>query len=157
MEILNKVGEFVLQALPTIALVLLFYFFLKTKLFKPLERVMAERSARIEGARKSAEASQDAAQDKVRAYQEALKKARVEVYAEQETARRAALEERATFVKNARARANEEVAAAKKKIVGELAAARKQLERESDALGAEIAQAILRRRPSGPMAGRGAQ
>ena len=157
MEILNSVGGFVLQALPTIVLILLFYFFLKTQLFKPLEKVMAERSARIEGARKTAEASQAAAQEKVRAYQDALKKARTEVYAEQETARRAVLEERSALVKSARARANEEVVAAKKKIAGELATARIQLEKESDALGSEIARAILQRRPSGPMAGRGAQ
>ena len=156
MEILNKVGEFVLQALPTVILVLLFYVFLKTQLFKPLEKVMAERNARIEGARKTAEASQAAAQEKVRAYQEALKKARGEVYAEQETARRGVLEERATLVKNARARANEEVTTAKKRIAGELAAARTQLEKEGDALAAEIARAILQRRPSAPAAGRGA-
>ncbi len=157
MELLNQIGEFVLQALPTVILVFLFYLFLKANLFRPLEKVMAERSARIEGARKQAEASHAAAQEKVRAYQEALKKARAEVYAEQEAARRAVLEERAALVRDARNRANEKIRAAKATIAKEIAVARIQLEQESQSLGAEIARTILERRPPASTAAEGMQ
>ena len=157
MELLQQIGEFVLQALPTVILVFLFYLFLKANLFRPLEKVMAERSARIEGARKEAEASQAAAQEKVRAYQEALKKARAEVYAEQEAARRAVLEERAALVRSTRNRANEKIRAAKDTIAREVTTARAQLEKESQSLGAEIVRAILERRPPASPAAKGVQ
>jgi F0F1-type ATP synthase membrane subunit b/b' len=156
-ELLNQLGEFVLQALPTSVLVFLFYLFLKTNLFQPLEKVMAERSVRIEGARKEAEACQAAAQEKVRAYQEALKKARAEVYAEQEAARRAVLEERAALVRDTRNRANEKIRAAKDAIAKDIAAARAQLESESQSLGAEIVRTILQPRNPASTPAEGAQ
>jgi F-type H+-transporting ATPase subunit b len=153
-ELLNQLGEFFLQSVPTLILVLLFYWFLKSNLFQPLAKVMAERSAQIEGARREADASQAAAQEKVRAYLEAQKKARAEVYAEQEAARRRVLEERTTLVRESRDRANERIRAAKGIIAKESATARTQLEKESQALGAEIVRAILERRPPTSQAAR---
>src|SRR5437879_11380982 len=64
MEILSQLGELFLQALPTVIIVFLFYLFLRSNFFQPLERVLAERWARTEGARRAAEASQAAAQEK---------------------------------------------------------------------------------------------
>ena len=157
MELLNQLGEFFLQSVPTLILVFLFYWFLKANLFQPLTKVMAERSARIEGARRESDASQAAAQEKVRTYQEAQKKARAEVYAEQEAARRGVLEERATLVRQSRDRANEGIRAAKKIIAKEFATARAQLEKESQSLGAEIVRTILERRPPSSPAARSVQ
>lgn len=152
MEILKQIGSLILQAVPTIVLVLLFYLFLRVNFFGPLQKVMAERAARIEGARREAEASRGAAQEKSRTYQEALRKARADVYAEQDAARRVVLEERATIVREARSRASERVRAAKEEIAAQLSAVRGQIERETQALGAEIARAILegRRSPGAP-------
>src|SRR2546428_7241061 len=147
MEILSQLGELFLQALPTVIIVFLFYLFLRSNFFQPLERVLAERWARTEGARRAAEASQAAAQEKLRAYQEALKKARTEIYAEQEAARRAVLEERTALIRNARSRAAEEVRAAKEKISADLAAARAEIQLASETLAEEIARVILERRP----------
>lgn len=143
MEIVQQIGSLILQAVPTIVLVLIFFLFLKSQFFGPLQRVMEERDKRIEGARKEAEAARLAAEEKKKAYQEALRKARAEVYAEQDAARRAVLDERARMVREARARANERVRAAKQDLAVELAAARKQVEAESQVLGTKIAQAIL--------------
>lgn len=144
MDILSQLKGLFLEALPVIILLLFFLFFLKANLFGPLAKVMAERDARTEGARKEADAAQISAQEKVKAYQDALKKARTEVYAEQDVARKAVLEERALLVKNARARANEQIQASKKKIAEDLAAARAQLEKATEGLGAEIADTILK-------------
>lgn len=143
MEIVQQIGSLILQAVPTIVLVLIFFLFLKSQFFGPLQRVMEERGKRIEGAQKEAEAARLAAEEKKKAYQEALRKARAEVYAEQDAARRAVLDERARMVREARARANERVRAAKQDLAAELAAARKQVEAESQVLGTKIAQAIL--------------
>ncbi len=144
MDILNQLKGLFLEALPVLILLLLFFVFLKANFFAPLARVMAERDARTEGARKEADAAQVSAHEKVKAYQEALKKARAEVYAQQDIARKAVLEERALLVKNARTRANEQIQATKKQIAEELAAARVQLEKATESLSSEIADSILK-------------
>jgi len=144
MDILSQLKGLFLEALPVVFLLVLFFFFLKSTFFGPLQKVMAERDARTEGARKEAELAQATAQEKVKAYQEALKKARTAVYAEQDVTRKAVLEERAALVKNARARASEEISAAKKRIAEETGAVRAQLEKASEGLGTEIAETILK-------------
>jgi F-type H+-transporting ATPase subunit b len=149
MQVLHQIVELFSRAAPTFFLLIVLYLFLKAHLFKPLEKVLEERSARIEGARRSAEATQAAAQEKVRAYQDALKKARTGIYAEQELARRAALEQRAALVRDTRGRANETIRAAKENIAAEMTQARVQLEQECHALASEIVRVVLERRPEG--------
>jgi F0F1-type ATP synthase membrane subunit b/b' len=156
MEILQQVGSLILQAVPTIVLVLIFFLFLRSQFFAPLQKVMEERARRIAGARQEAEAARTAAEEKKKKYQEALRKARSEVYAEQDAARRAVLDERAKLVREARGRANERVRVAKARLAAELAGARVQIDAESQALGAQIARAILSGRSS-PGAPKGAQ
>jgi len=139
----HQLGELFLQAVPTVLIILLFYFILRALFFKPLLAVMAERDARTAGAQKAAEAAQAAAAEKVKQYQEALKQARGQVYAEQEAARKKLLDERAAQLKEARAKASAEVSAAKERITGELAAARREVEATVSQLSAEIARRIL--------------
>ena len=147
----HQLGELFLQAVPTVLIILLFYFILRALFFKPLLAVMAERDARTAGAQKAAEAAQAAAAEKVKQYQEALKQARGQVYAEQEAARKRLLEERAAQLKEARAKASAEVSAAKERITGELAAARREVEATVSQLSAEIARRILQApRPGSP-------
>lgn len=148
MEILRQLGQLFLEAVPTIIIVFLFYLFLKWAFFTPIQRAMEERHAKIEGARAEAAAVEAAASREMDAYHEALRKARGEIFAEQEKQRQTVLEERAKLLKAMRARAEEESTDAKKKIAEELAAARAQVEREAPALAAQIAAAILEKRPT---------
>jgi F-type H+-transporting ATPase subunit b len=150
MEIVRQLGELFLQAVPTVLIVFAFYLFLRSQFFKPLLRVMRERQERTTGAQRAAEAGQAAAQESVRAYEEALKKARAEIYAEQDAARRQLLDERNEQIREARTRAGEQVRVAKERIEAELTAARKQLGPAGDQLAAEIARLILERRPIPP-------
>jgi F-type H+-transporting ATPase subunit b len=143
----HQLGELFLGAAPTILIILLFYFILRAVFFKPLLQVMAERDARTVGAQKAAEAAQTAAAEKVKQYQEALKQARGQVYAEQEVARKKLLDERAAQLKDARSKAAAEVGAAKERVAGELAAARRDLESTVGQLSAEIARRILQAPP----------
>ena len=55
---------------------------------------MGKREALIEGARRESESLAATVQEKQRAYREALRKARAEIFAEQEAARRVVLDER---------------------------------------------------------------
>ena len=142
-DMVHQLGELFLQAVPTVVILLAFYAVLRWLFFKPLLAVMAEREARTAGARKAAEAAQAAAADKVKQYQEALKKARAQVYAEQEAARKRLLDERAEQLKEARSKAAGEVAAGKDRVSKELAAARRDIEGSVAQLAAEIARRVL--------------
>lgn len=145
MQILQQLGGLFLQAIPTVVIVFLFYLFMRANFFGPIERVLAERCARIEGARAEAAAAQAAALEKLNAYNEAMRKARGELYLEQEAARHVVLEERMKLVHEARGAAQERVAAGKQRIASELAAACAELEKQTPALAGEIVRAILER------------
>jgi F-type H+-transporting ATPase subunit b len=143
----HQLGELFLQAVPTVLIILLFYIILRAIFFKPLLAVMAERDARTLGAQKASEAAQVAAADKVKQYQDALRQARGQVYAEQEAARKQLLDERAAQIKEARTRASGEVNAAKTRVAAELASARRDVEATVAQLSAEIARRILQTPP----------
>ena len=151
-EIVHQLGELFLQSVPTVLIVLAFYLILRAVFFKPLLAVMAERDARTVGARKAAEAAEAAAAEKVRQYQEALKKARAQVYGEQEAARKKLLDERAARLKDARTKAAARVAEAKEQTSKESAEALKELHSSVTQLAMEIARRVLQAspRPGGP-------
>jgi len=148
----HQLGELFLGAAPTVLIILIFYFILRTLFFQPLLKVMAERDGRTIGAQKAAEAAQAAAAEKVKQYQEALKQARGKVYAEQAATRKKLLDERAAQLKDARSRATGEVGVAKERVAKELAAARRDVEALVPQLSVEIARRILQAppRPSTP-------
>ena len=139
----HQLGELFLQAVPTILILLIFYFIMRGLFFKPLLKIMAEREDRTAGARKAAEAAHAAASEKVKQYQEALKQARAQVYAEQEAARKKLLDERGAALKDARTKSAAEVSAAKERIAKDLAAATRELEASVAQLSAEIARRVL--------------
>jgi F0F1-type ATP synthase membrane subunit b/b' len=152
-EIVHQLGELFLQAVPTVLIVLAFYLILRALFFKPLLAVMAEREARTVGARKAAETAEAAAAEKVKQYQEALKKARVQVYTEQEAARKKVLDERAARLKDARTKASAQVTVAKEQTAKELAEALREMHSSVTQLAMEIARRLLQPRPSGPASG----
>src|SRR6266568_3135179 len=105
MEILKQLGDLFLAAVPTAVFVFLFYLFLRWSFFGPIEGVVRERGRRIEGARREAEELRKTAREKSHAYQDALRKARAELFREQEAARRAALDERGASMRKSKWRA----------------------------------------------------
>ena len=129
MEIFNQLGDLILSAVPTVIFVLLFYFFMRWSFFGPIERVLSERNKR------------------------ALRKARGEIFAEQEAVRRRVLDERQAAISTARLAAQQELQGAKKALAADVEAARAQLEQSSAVLASEIAEAILAGVPSGPGSG----
>ena len=155
MEIVNQLGELFLAAVPTVIIVFLFYLFMRWSFFLPMERVLSERHKRADGARVEAEASRATAHEKQRFYGETVKKARNEVFAEQEAQRRRILEERQATINAARATAQSALQEAKKGIAADVKAARVELERSKDALANDIAEAILAGLPSGPGSSQG--
>lgn len=132
-----------LGALPTVVIVFFMFFFLRWAFWRPLERVLAERQAATEGARRDAEAILAAANDKLRQYEEALRHARTEIYREQDASRRQGLEERAQTLRQARQEANDLLRQAKLEITGDVEQAKKELEAASQRLADEIARTLL--------------
>jgi F0F1-type ATP synthase membrane subunit b/b' len=143
MDILNQLGELFLAAVPTVLFVFVFYLFLRWSFFTPIERVLTERHKRAEGAREEAEAIRAAVREKLRVYNEALRRARSEIFSMQEAARRLVLDERQAAVIAARLAAQQELQAAKKSLAAEVDAARLQLEQSNGVLAEEIAESIL--------------
>ncbi|HKV23564.1 MAG TPA: ATP synthase F0 subunit B [Candidatus Acidoferrum sp.] len=149
-DLLRQLGDLVLQAAPTVLIILIFYFIMRAIFFKPLLKTMAERDSRTVGAQKSAEAAQAAASEKEKQYQDALKHARAKIYAEQEVARKKLLDARTEQLKQARAEAGAKISKAKDRIAGEFAAARRDVESTVAQLSAEIAGRILPSQPRRP-------
>ncbi len=152
MEILHKLGELFLESLPTVVIVLLFYYFLRWAFFAPIQKAMSERHERIQGARAEAAAVEGTARQELDRYNEALRKARAEIYGQQEAARQVALEGRSKLLKAMRARAQEDVETAKQRIATELEAARAEVEAQVPSVAGEIVRRMLET-PSSPHIG----
>src|SRR3984893_8524617 len=155
MDIFHQLGELFLAAVPTVIIVFLFYLFMRWSFFKPMERVLSERHKRAEGARIEAEASRVATHEMQRFYSDTVKKARTEVFAEQESMRRRTLDERQATINTARATAQTALQEAKKGIAADVKAARAELEQSKDTLANDIAEAILAGSSSGPGSSQG--
>ncbi len=142
--------ELFFQVVPVVVILLVFYGILRVLFFQPLLKVIAEREARTIGAQKAAEEAQAAAKEKAKQYQDALKQARGDVYAEQEAARKVVLDERAEKLKDARGKAATAVEAGRKKIAAEVDAARREIEVSITPLSAVVARRVLQStRPPG--------
>jgi F-type H+-transporting ATPase subunit b len=145
-QILSTVGELLLKAVPTIILFVFLYFFLKSMLFEPLERVLAERDAKTAGARDSAAKSLQRADEKAAALESKLRDARGELYKEQESTRRQWLDDQSTQLKTARAKAEDMITGAKADLAVETESAKTSLAAESEALADHIEKSLLETR-----------
>jgi F-type H+-transporting ATPase subunit b len=143
---LAALGGLLLKALPTFFLVLLLHFYLKYIFFKPLQRVLDERYAATEGAKKQAEESLQMAAAKTAEYEEAMRAARAEVYQEQERLFQQLEEERKQELRSARERAGAAIQEAKAALAKDVEEARRTLSSDSEALANQIAKSILSRR-----------
>jgi F-type H+-transporting ATPase subunit b len=142
-SLVHQLGELFLRAVPVALIVIMFFFVLRSLFFKPLLAVMAEREALTAGAQKSAEAAKAGAAEKVKQYEEALRQAKMKVYAEQEGQRKKLLDERAALLKEERTKASGEVNQAKNRVKSELEAAKRDIEVSTSQLAAEIAARTL--------------
>jgi F0F1-type ATP synthase membrane subunit b/b' len=140
---LHDLGGIVLSGLPTFFLLIILSFFVKLLYLDPLEKVLAERFRLTEGARQAAEDSLKSADTKIGEYQEALNRARSEIYQEQAEFLQKLQAEQAEQARLERAESDARVAAIKLSIAQEADAARGTLELQSETLAGQIADAIL--------------
>src|ERR1022692_2539361 len=121
---LHDLGGIVLNGLPTFFLVLILAFFVKFLYLKPLEKVLDERFRLTEGARKTAEESLKNADSRVAEYQEALSRARADIYKEQAEFLGKLHAEEAEQIQKVRADAETQIAAMKLSFAHEATVAR---------------------------------
>src|SRR3979411_687101 len=87
-QTLRELGGILLKAIPTVCLLLVVHVYLRWIFFGPLRKILAKRREATEGARESAEVLRARATSKAAAIDAELRKAREEIYQEQEEARR---------------------------------------------------------------------
>ena len=153
--LLKQVGELLLGAIPTAALLLLLYAIYTALVGKPLKRVLEQRRERTEGAVLNARADIAAAEGKTQEYEQRLREARLAIFKAQEVRRQAAQKARAGAVAQARERAQEQIRQARAAIEQDMAAARLSLQGESEQLASEIIRTILK--PAGVAPAMGGQ
>ena len=141
--LLPALGRIVLYGLPTSFLLILLCIYLKVMYFKPFQKMLAERYAATEGARKAAEESLAKANAKAAEFDAALQQARQEIYSQQEQYLKKLQEQQAAEAETARHAAEERVNQARQQLTAEAEAARASLAAQSDLLASQIAEAIL--------------
>ncbi len=147
-QTLQALSGILLKAIPSAILLIILHFYLKAMLFKPLQKVLAEREALTVGARAAADESLAAAERRAQDYEAKFREARAEVYRQQEETRKGWLEDQATQISAGHDRASQAMATADKKIAEEVAASRQNLIETSAALADQIASTVLARRKS---------
>jgi F-type H+-transporting ATPase subunit b len=145
-QMLHSAGALLIQALPTFFIVVLLHWYLKTTLFQPLEKTLAERHAATQGAREKAAAALQSAERKVAEYDEKLRDAKGKIYQEQEAWRKSTLDEQNALLGKAREENLAQIATAKASILAETESARTTLRGEAEALSNQIVAAVLKGR-----------
>jgi F-type H+-transporting ATPase subunit b len=143
-QMLASAGALLIEALPTFIIVVILHWYLKTTLFQPLEKVLADRYAQTKGAREKASAAIAMAEEKVAEYDSKLRGARTQMYQEQEAWRKQLLDEQSQSVAQAREEAKVQVQQAKADLSAQLEQSRQVLAREAEGLAEQIVSGILK-------------
>ncbi|MGA3015576.1 MAG: hypothetical protein ABSF62_00560 [Bryobacteraceae bacterium] len=140
----HALGQILLNAVPTVILLLVLYLYAKYMFFKPMGKVLRQRYEATEGSRKMAEEALERAAARTAEYEVALRAARSEVYQSQEVLHRQLQESETAQLTVARQAADAAVEESRAQLASDVEQAKAALGRESDALAAQITESILR-------------
>jgi F-type H+-transporting ATPase subunit b len=142
-QTLQQLGELLLGSVPTVIMLALLYALYTGIVHKPLQRVLAERRSKTEGAVEKSRADINAAEARTAEYEQKLREARAAVFKAQEARRQAVLQARSSAVNDARTKAQAQVQAAKKDIEADRVTAETGLQADAAALAQEIMRRVL--------------
>ena len=145
---LRQAGLLLLDAIPTVVMLLLLYAIYQNLVRKPLERMLAERREKTEGALQKARTDVAAAEARTQEYEGKLREARLTIFKAQEARRQQAQQMRAHALDEARSRAQQQIREARAAVEKDMVEARASLQGESDRLASEIIRTILK--PAAP-------
>ena len=143
-ETLRQLGGLLLGSIPTIVLFLILLAAYRVLVHAPLEKLLAERRARTEGALEKARADIAAAEARTAEYERSLREARAAILKAQEARRSEILQAGAAAIAEARANAGNQIKQAKAALAQEVAVSRESLQAEAERLAAEIVESLLR-------------
>lgn len=141
--IVASLREILINAIPTLLIVILLHIYLKKMFFQPMAYVLKKRYDATEGARESADQSLKHAASKAEAYESALQSARLQIYRLHDEHRTRRQAEQAVALQEARARAQELIDAAKSQIAEETKAAAHELLPQSEVMAEQLAERLL--------------
>lgn len=143
---IQELGGLLLKAIPTVILLLVVYLYLRWMFFSPLEKVLAQRRASTQGTLDRAEALRKKASEVAAAVEEQLRKAREEIYQEQEATRHRWSADQSAQLEQARSDSRGLIRQAREQIEAETAAAKRELTATSDSLANQITKIMLERK-----------
>ncbi len=140
-QTLRQLGGLLLGAVPTVILFSLLYALYLNLVHKPLQRVLAERRSKTEGAIEKSRADIAAAEARTAQYELRLREARATLFRAQEARRKAALDARVAALSEVRNSAQGEVQKAKAALERDRESGQNALRGEAQ----DLAGAIIRR------------
>lgn len=143
---LQALVDLLIRSVPTIIFFIVLTYYLKYVFFRPLQRILDERRKATEGVRELADQANEAADKQLSEFDQAIQRARAEIYKNNDKMRQQWAEEQLKAFEKARAEADQRLAAAKRLIEEELRQAESELGATIEPLSEEIVQALLRRR-----------
>lgn len=144
MDTLQKLGELLLNSIPSIICLLIVWTAYRNIVQKKLQTVLAERHARTEGAIQEAQAQIAKAEARTAEYEQRLREARSQVYQAQEARRRHIMDKRGAALAQARQQADEMVKRAHADLDRDVQEARAALQQQAETLAEQIIRSILR-------------
>jgi len=132
---------------PAIVIFLLLVFALNQLLFKPLQKIQAERESRTSGLMSEAQAKINHQLSLLEEYQATIKNARMEAYRQQEQLRNEAMKKRAEVLAKARTAGEQLILDSRTSILSQVETAKRQLDLEAKELARGITSTILGRSP----------
>jgi F-type H+-transporting ATPase subunit b len=143
---LKALAALALQAIPTVLFFIFLTHFLKRVYFRPVAKILEERRQQTDGVRELAEQAHQAAKKKGDEFESAIALVRSQIIQENDAVRRKWAEEQAELVAQARAAAEQQVAAAKLNVADELEKAKSEIAPSIDQLSSKIVDTLLKRR-----------
>jgi F-type H+-transporting ATPase subunit b len=134
-----------LSTLWVVVLLLTTTVLLNSLIFKPILKVIDQRSGAVRGARELAESASQKATAATAEYNEKLQRARTEVYRQMDEMRRRALEKRTALLTETRETVERELSTASARVRQESDTARATLDRDAGTLAGAIVARVLGR------------
>jgi F-type H+-transporting ATPase subunit b len=143
---LKALINLLLEAVPTIFLLIVLTIYLKQVFFKPLQAVLDKRRQETEGARELAEKALASAEHKASEFERLLTAAKLELYREQEAQRNRLLQDQAQAIAEARQQAEARINDARRDLAAEVEQATADLTEQAQTLSRQMISSIFGRR-----------
>lgn len=144
MAVLNQIGELLLSSIPAIIGLLIVWAAYRGLVYGPLQKVLAERQARTEGAIQQAQAEIASAEARTAEYEKRVREARTQIFAAQEANNRRMTQEREAALAEARKQADTKIREARAGLEKDVVTAKAGLQQQAESLADGIIESVLR-------------